>query len=39
MTTQRPSHMRLCDLVVWVDRGLVRDIGPPDRIVPQVLAA
>jgi ATP-binding cassette subfamily C protein/ATP-binding cassette subfamily C protein LapB len=39
MTTQRPSHMRLADLVVWLDRGLVRDIGPPERIVPLVLAA
>ncbi len=39
MTTQRPSHMRLADCVVWLDRGFVRDIGPPDAIVPKVLAA
>ena len=39
MTTQRPSHMRLADRVVWMDRGLVRDIGAPDQIVPKVLAA
>lgn len=39
MTTQRPSHMRLADVVVWMDRGLVRDIGPPGVIVPKVLAA
>lgn len=39
MTTQRPSHMRLADRVVWMDRGLVRDIGGPDQIVPKVLAA
>lgn len=39
MTTQRPSHMRLADKVVWMDRGMVRDIGPPDEIVPKVLAA
>ncbi|WP_395073600.1 peptidase domain-containing ABC transporter [Hyphococcus sp.] len=39
MTTQRPSHMRLADKVVWMDRGAVRDIGPPDDIVPKVLAA
>ncbi|PQA86463.1 peptidase domain-containing ABC transporter [Hyphococcus luteus] len=39
MTTQRPSHMRLADFVVWMDRGFVRDIGPPDAIVPKVLAA
>ncbi len=39
MTTQRPSHMRLADVVVWMDSGFVRDIGPPDAIVPKVLAA
>lgn len=39
MTTQRPSHMRLADRVVWIERGLVRDMGPPEKIVPQVLAA
>ncbi len=39
MTTQRPSHMRLADFVVWMDRGFVRDIGAPDAIVPKVLAA
>lgn len=39
MTTQRPSHMRLCDIVIWMDRGAVRDIGPPEKIVPNVLAA
>lgn len=39
MTTQRPSHMRLADVVVWMDRGVVRDIGPPGVIVPKVLAA
>lgn len=39
MTTQRPSHMRIADTVVWMDRGFVRDIGPPDVIVPKVLAA
>ncbi|MEZ5894121.1 MAG: ABC transporter transmembrane domain-containing protein [Parvularculaceae bacterium] len=39
MTTQRPSHMRLADLVVWMDRGLVRDIGKPEHIVPKILNA
>lgn len=39
MTTQRPSHMRLSDLVIWMERGAIRDIGPPDKIVPNVLAA
>ncbi len=39
MTTQRPSHMRLADTVVWMDRGVVRDIGPPDQVVPKIMAA
>ncbi len=39
MTTHRPSHIRLADSVVWLDGGAVRDIGPPDRILPGLLAA
>jgi len=39
MTTQRPSHMRIADRVVWLDRGAVRDIGAPGEIVSKVLAA
>ncbi|WP_425409692.1 peptidase domain-containing ABC transporter [Hyphococcus sp.] len=39
MTTQRPSHMRLADKVIWLDRGVVRDMGPPDQIVPKIMAA
>ncbi len=39
MTTQRPSHMRIADKVVWLDRGVVRDIGAPADIVSKVLAA
>ncbi len=39
MTTQRPSHMRLADTVVWLDRGAVRDTGSPDKVVPNLLAA
>ena len=39
MTTQRPSHMRIADRVVWLERGVVRDIGPPDQVVSKVLAA
>lgn len=39
MTTQRPSHMRIADKVVWLERGVVRDIGAPDQVVPKVLAA
>ncbi|MHA7872569.1 MAG: ATP-binding cassette domain-containing protein, partial [Hyphococcus sp.] len=39
MTTQRPSHMRLADKIVWMDRGMVRAVGAPDEIVPKILAA
>ena len=39
MTTHRPSHMRLADIVVWLDRGAVRDIGPPEKVLPNLLAA
>ncbi|HOP19634.1 MAG TPA: ABC transporter transmembrane domain-containing protein [Amphiplicatus sp.] len=39
MTTQRPSHMRIADKVIWMDNGLVRDIGSPDTVVPKMLAA
>lgn len=39
MTTQRPSHMRIADRVVWLEHGAVRDIGAPDDIVSKVLAA
>lgn len=39
MTTQRPSHMRLADKVIWMDRGMVRDMGPPEQVVPKIMAA
>ncbi|WDI30161.1 ATP-binding cassette domain-containing protein [Hyphococcus flavus] len=39
MTSQRPSHMRIADLVAWMERGALRDMGPPEKIVPNVLAA
>jgi len=39
MTTQRPSHMRMADQVVWMERGMVREAGAPDQIVPKILAA
>ncbi len=38
MTTHRPSFMRLADTVVWLDRGAVRDMGPPQIVVPRQLA-
>jgi lipopolysaccharide transport system ATP-binding protein len=30
---------RLCDRVVWLDRGAVRRVGPPDAILPEYLDA
>lgn len=39
MTTQRPSHMRMADIVVWMDQGMVRDAGEPALVVPKIMAA
>jgi ATP-binding cassette subfamily C protein/ATP-binding cassette subfamily C protein LapB len=39
LVTHRPSHMRLADRVVVLERGQVRMAGPPDEIVPQILNA
>ena len=39
MTTQRPSHMRLADRVVWLHRGMVHDMGPPETVVPRIMKA
>lgn len=39
MTTQRPSHMRLADRVVWLHRGVVYDMGPPEQVVPKIMKA
>ena len=37
MTTQRPSHMRIADKIVWMHRGAVQDIGPAEKIVPKLM--
>ena len=39
MTTQRPSHMRLADRVVWLDRGMVFGMGTPEEVVPKIMNA
>lgn len=39
MTSHRPSFMRMADTIVWLDRGAVRDMGPPQLVVPRQLAA
>ncbi len=38
MATHRPSYMRMADTVIWLDRGVVRDMGPPEIVVPRQLA-
>ncbi|GJL95243.1 MAG: hypothetical protein DHS20C05_16480 [Hyphococcus sp.] len=38
MTTQRPSHMRVADTVGWMNRGALIEMGPPNQIVPKILA-
>ncbi len=38
MTTHRPSYMRLADTVIWLDRGVIRDMGPPEIVLPRQLA-
>ncbi len=37
MTTQRPSHMRLADRIVWLENGAVRDAGSPEKIVSGIM--
>ncbi len=39
MTTQRPSHMRMADTVIWLESGAVREWGAPDAVVPKIMAA
>lgn len=38
MTTQRPSHMHLADTVVVLRDGAIAAAGPPQKIVPAILA-
>ncbi|MEM1201099.1 MAG: ATP-binding cassette domain-containing protein, partial [Pseudomonadota bacterium] len=37
MATSRPSHMRLADRVIVLDRGRIVLQGSPDEVVPQLL--
>lgn len=39
MTTQRPSHMRLADKIIWLEQGAVIDAGLPKDIVPKIMNA
>jgi len=36
MVTQRPSHLRLADQIIVLDRGQVTDGGSPDVILPKL---
>jgi len=38
MVTHRPSHMRLADRVVVLNYGQIVADGPPEKIVPMILA-
>lgn len=36
ITTQRPSHMRLVDRIIYLERGRILMDGPPDEILPRI---
>jgi ATP-binding cassette, subfamily C, bacterial LapB len=38
MTTHRPSYMRMANTLIWLDRGVIRDMGPPEIVLPRQLA-
>jgi ABC-type bacteriocin/lantibiotic exporter with double-glycine peptidase domain len=38
MVTTRPSHMRLADRVIYLEEGAVLGEGPPDTMIPAILA-
>jgi len=38
LVSQRPSHMRLADAVIYLENGVVRKIGPFDQIKETVMA-
>jgi ABC-type bacteriocin/lantibiotic exporter with double-glycine peptidase domain len=37
MITHRPSHMRICDRVLYLDRGQLVHDGTPDQVVPMIM--
>lgn len=39
MVTHRPSHMRLADRLVYLDRGRIVHDAPPDQVLPLILRA
>jgi ATP-binding cassette, subfamily C, bacterial LapB len=38
IVTNRPSHMRVCDRVIYMREGVGVADGPPEQIVPAILA-
>ena len=36
ITTQRPSHMRLVDRIIYLERGRILMDGRPDEILPRI---
>ncbi len=39
LVTQRPSHMRLADRVIYMSGGQIALQGPPEEIVPKIMSA
>ena len=38
MITQRPSHMRICDRLLVLNRGQIEHLGPPDQVLDAMFA-
>lgn len=38
ITTHRPRHMRLADRILYIEGGRVLRNGPPDEVLPELLA-
>ena len=38
MVSHRPSHMRLADIVIYMEHGTVAAIGPFDRIKDKLMS-
>jgi len=36
IVTHRPSHLKICDKIVWLDYGAVRAFGPAEEVLKQM---
>lgn len=36
LVTHRPSHLKLADVIVWMEDGHVRAVGPAEQVRPQL---